>query len=78
MSKKELIQIRVLEDDKQKIKTIARKKGMTISEFTRYSLMRTISEYELLEIYYKNSQWNQGGDFKNFMSAATQIRNKNF
>ena len=55
MSKKELIQIRVLEDDKQTIKTIARKKGMTISEFTRYSLMRTISEYELLEIYYKNS-----------------------
>lgn len=55
MSKKELIQIRVLEDDKQKIKTIARKKGMTISEFIRYSLMRIISEYELLEIHYKNS-----------------------
>ena len=47
MSKKELIQIRVSEDEKLKIKTIARKKGMTISEFILYSLMRTISEYEI-------------------------------
>ena len=54
MSKKELIQIRVSEDEKLKIKTIARKKGMTVSEFILYSLMRTISEYELLEIRYKN------------------------
>ncbi|MGJ0845009.1 plasmid mobilization protein [Clostridium tertium] len=50
MSKKELIQIRVSEDEKLKIKTIARKKGMTISEFILYSLMRTISEYEIYEL----------------------------
>lgn len=53
MSKKELIQIRVSEDEKLKIKTIARKKGMTISEFILYSLMRTISEYELLDMHCK-------------------------
>lgn len=50
MSKKELIQIRVSEDEKLKIKTIARKKGMTVSEFILYSLMRTISEYEIYEL----------------------------
>lgn len=54
MSKKELIQIRVTEDEKRKIKIISAEKGMTVSEFTLYSLMRTISEYELLEIRYKN------------------------
>lgn len=55
MSKKELIQIRVTEDEKRKIKIISAEKGMTVSEFTLYSLMRTISEYELLEIHYKKS-----------------------
>ena len=45
MSKKELIQIRVTEDEKRKIKIISSEKGMTVSEFTLYSLMRTISEY---------------------------------
>ena len=53
MSKKELIQIRVSEDEKLKIKTIARKKGMTVSEFILYSLMRTISEYEIYELIKK-------------------------
>ena len=48
MSKKELIQIRVSEDEKLKIKTIARKK-----EFILYSLMRTISEYEIYELIKK-------------------------
>lgn len=59
MSKKELIQIRVSEDEKLKIKTIARKKGMTISEFILYSLMRTISEYEIYELIkkWKNFFW---------------------
>ena len=52
MSKKELIQIRVSEDEKLKIKTIARK-GMTVSEFILYSLMRTISEYEIYELIKK-------------------------
>ena len=55
MSKKGLIQIRVTEDEKRKIKIISEEKGMNVSEFTLYSLMRTISEYELLEIHYKNS-----------------------
>ena len=53
MSKKELIQIRVSEDEKLKIKTIERKKGMTVSEFILYSLMRTISEYEIYELIKK-------------------------
>ena len=53
MSKKELIQIRVSEDEKLKIKTIARKKGMTVSEFILYSLIRTISEYEIYELMKK-------------------------
>ena len=53
MSKKELIQIRVSEDEKLKIKTIARKKGMTVSEFILYSFMRTISEYEIYELMKK-------------------------
>ena len=53
MSKKELIQIRVSEDEKLKIKTIARKKGMTVSEFILYFLMRTISEYEIYELIKK-------------------------
>ncbi|EPN7178960.1 plasmid mobilization protein [Campylobacter upsaliensis] len=55
MSKSELIQIRVTEDDKLKIKSIARKMGLTVSEFLLYGAMRSISEYELLEINYKNS-----------------------
>jgi antitoxin component of RelBE/YafQ-DinJ toxin-antitoxin module len=50
MSKKELIQIRVSGDEKLKIKTMARKKGMTVSEFVLYSLMRTISECEIYEL----------------------------
>ena len=41
------------EDEKLKIKTIARKKGMTVSEFILYSLMRTISEYEIYELIKK-------------------------
>ena len=56
MSKKELIQIRVSEDEKLNIKRIARKMGLTISEFLLYGAMKSISEYELLEIHYKNSQ----------------------
>lgn len=40
MSKKELIQIRVSEDEKLKIKTIARKKGMIISEYEIYELIK--------------------------------------
>lgn len=55
MSKKELIQIRVSEEEKEKIKIISKQKGMTVSEFLLYSAMRTISEFELLEIHYKKS-----------------------
>lgn len=53
MIKKELIQIRVTEDEKRKIKIMSAEKGMTVSEFTLYSLMRTISEYELLDMHCK-------------------------
>lgn len=68
MSKKELIQIRVSEDEKLKIKTIARKKGMTISEFILYSLMRTISEYEIYELIkkWKFINKNMRGKFLNY------------
>lgn len=58
MVKKELIQIRVTEDEKCQLKIISAKKGMTLSEFLLYGAMRTISEYELTEIYYKNSNEN--------------------
>ena len=68
MSKKELIQIRVTEDEKRKIKIISSEKGMTVSEFTLYSLMRTISEYELLEIRYKNKQMFNSA-IKNYIFA---------
>ena len=68
MSKKELIQIRVTEDEKRKIKIISAEKGMTVSEFTLYSLMRTISEYELLEIRYKNKQMFNSA-IKNYIFA---------
>ncbi len=54
MIKSELIQIRVTEEDKLKIKSIARKMGLTVSEFLFYGAMRSINEYELLEINYKN------------------------
>ena len=53
MIKKDLIQIRVTEDEKRKIKIMSAEKGMTVSEFTLYSLMRTISEYELLDMHCK-------------------------
>ena len=76
MSKKELIQIRVSEDEKLNIKRIARKMGLTISEFLLYGAMKSISEYELLEIHYKNSQWNPGGDFKKF--SLGEINSKYF
>lgn len=46
MSKKELIQIRVSEDEKLKIKSIERKKGLAISEFLLYGAMKSVSEYE--------------------------------
>lgn len=46
MIKNELIQIRVSEDDKLKIKSIARKMGLTVSEFLLYGAMKSISEYE--------------------------------
>ena len=68
MSKKELIQIRVTEDEKRKIKIISSEKGMTVSEFTLYSLMRTISEYELLEIRYNNKQMFNSA-IKNYIFA---------
>ena len=41
---------------------------MTVSEFTLYSLMRTISEYELLEIRYKNKQMFNSA-IKNYIFA---------
>ena len=47
MSKEKLIQIRVTEDDKLKIKSAARKMGLTISEFLLYGAMKSISEYEI-------------------------------
>jgi predicted DNA binding CopG/RHH family protein len=53
MGKKELIQIRVSEEDKQKIKIISAKKGMTVSEFLLYGAMRAISEDEFIKTYYK-------------------------
>lgn len=53
MSKKELIQIRVTEDQKRQLKSISAKKGMTLSEYLLSSAMRSISEDELIEIYYK-------------------------
>lgn len=46
MSKNKLIQIRVSEDDKLKIKSISRKMGLTVSEFLLYGAMKSISEYE--------------------------------
>lgn len=46
MSKNKLIQIRVTEDDKLKIKSTARKMGLTISEFLLYGVMKSINEYE--------------------------------
>lgn len=55
MTKNELIQIRVSEDEKIKIKSTARKMGLTISEFLLYGAMKSISEYELLDIKFKNS-----------------------
>lgn len=53
MSKKELIQIRVTKDEKLQLKSISAKKGMTLSEYLLYGAMRSISEDELIEIYYK-------------------------
>lgn len=47
MSKDKLIQIRVTEDDKLKIKSAARKMGLTISEFLLYGAMKSINEYEI-------------------------------
>lgn len=47
MCKDKLIQIRVTEDEKIKIKRIARKMGLTISEFLLYGAMKSISEYEI-------------------------------
>lgn len=73
MSKKELIQIRVSEDEKLKIKTIARKKGMTVSEFILYSLMRTISEYEIYELIKKWKFINKKYAWKIFELWVTWI-----
>lgn len=53
MGKKELIQIRVSEDEKEKIKIISAKKGMTVSEFLLYGAMRAISEDEFIKTHYK-------------------------
>ena len=55
MSKKELIQIRVTEDEKRQLKIISAKKGMTLSEYLLYASMRAISEDELVEMYYKKN-----------------------
>ena len=53
MSKKELIQIRVSEDEKEKIKIISAKKGLTVSEFLLYGAMKAISEDEFIKTHYK-------------------------
>lgn len=50
MSKNKLIQIRVSEDEKFKIKSIARKMGLTVSEFLLYGAMKSVSEYEMNNI----------------------------
>ncbi|MBS6503732.1 MAG: antitoxin [Clostridium sp.] len=49
MGKKELIQIRVSEEDKKKIKIISAEKGMTVSEFLLYGAMKVISEDEFIK-----------------------------
>lgn len=57
MSKSELIQIRVSEEDKLKIKSIARKKGLTVSEFLLYGAMKSINEYEKNYILNNKNYW---------------------
>ena len=71
MSKKELIQIRVTEDEKRKIKIISSEKWMTVSEFTLYSLMRTISEYEIYELIKKWKFINKKYAWKLFELGVT-------
>ena len=55
MAKKELIQIRVTNEQKEQIKRISTEKEMTISEFLLYSVMRTITEEEITKLYYRRN-----------------------
>lgn len=55
MNKKEIIQIRVTEEEKDKLKSKSMEKGMTISEFLLYGAMRTINEDEAVKVHCKYS-----------------------
>lgn len=47
MRKKELIQIRVTEEEKLTVRAMAIRKGMTMSELVLYSLMKVVGEDEI-------------------------------
>lgn len=79
MGKKELIQIRVSEEDKQKIKVISIKKGMTVSEFLLYGAMRAISEDEFIKNHYKKIRaYAQIIEFKKGTISFRSMRNSTF
>lgn len=48
--KTELIQIRVTEDQKENIRKLSRKKGLSISEYVMNCILRQISEDEILKL----------------------------
>ena len=50
MMKDATIMLRVTTDEKLVIKRMARKKGMTITEFMLFNMMKSISESELSEL----------------------------
>ena len=50
MMKDATIMLRVTTDEKLAIKRMARKQGMTITEFMLFNMMKSISESELSEL----------------------------
>ena len=55
MSKNALIQIRVSEEIKKKIKVLSAEREMTVSEFLLYGAMKVISEEEFYNKQMQNS-----------------------
>lgn len=65
MKKDKLIQVRISEKEKIKIRDMAKQKGMTLSEFTLYSIMRTITEEQINKLIK-----SEGNMFKNERGAG--------
>lgn len=53
MSKSEVLQIRLSKEEKNQLREVARKNGMSMSEFLLYGVMKVIAESEFYNNFWR-------------------------